>query len=194
MKRIFLILLCFLFCATACSGQKEVELPEVLLEIDGQTALTHRDFLFAQVYEGVSETDRKENQALFLRLAAESICMRIAEDYGESDDREEIEAEYEIYLESLETNGQTKNHEALRKDLADLTDEEFRDAFITYLYRASCAENLLKSIASIYENTTDAQTIREGILENLRAIAEEMEFSFYYPDTEPGDLDFEDVL
>lgn len=189
-------LVCFLFLCIllgGCSAPEISELPGELVTVDGTCKLSREDFHFAQIYEGISLTNKQENEELFRRLAAEAVCVEIAERWEESEDYTEIAAEYEIYLESLDDTGQRTDHEALRKELSELTDEEFRETFISYLYRSASVESFMKSIASEYGNISDAGTIREGILANLWELSDDLEIALHYPGMEDDEVHFEDL-
>ena len=194
MRKFFAVLILLILFLPGCSAPKSADLPEILLTIDGEAALTREDLLFARAYEGVSPKDRKDNEALFLRLAAKAVCMEISETWGDGQSYEEIAAEYEIWLTSLESTAQQAQYDALREELAQLSDDAFHRAFTDYLYRSACTEDLLDSIAAIYGGTTDAQTIREGILANLWELSDPMEICPYYPGIDFTKFDFEDLL
>ena len=194
MKKVIAALMCLLLFMAGCSAPKEGDLPEVLLTADGAALLSRTDLLFARAYEGISPKDKKDGEELFLRLSAEALCTRLSETWGSGQSYEEIAAEYEIYLASLETNGQQAMFDDLRSELINLSDEEFHKAFTDYLYRSACTASLLDEIAEVYGNTTDPLTIREGILGTLWELSESMEIRAYYPDIDFSRFDFEDVL
>ena len=192
MKKLILLLICVLLMLTGCSVPGD--LPEVLVTADGETLLTYGDLLFARAYEGTSPKDKKEDRELFLRLAAEAICTKLAEDWGECPAKEEIAAEYEIYLQSVETSLQAERHDALRRELSAMTDDAFDQAFIDYLYRSAAADALLSNIAADYGTSANPLAIREGILANLWELSSSMEICLFYPHTENTDFDFEYAL
>lgn len=194
MRKFFAALMVLLLLLTGCGAPKSAELPDVLLTVNGENLLSRKDFLFARAYEGISPNDKKENEELFLRLSAEAVCMKLSVTWGDGESREEIAAEYEIWLTSLETTAQQEQFSTLREALADFSDDEFNNAFIDYLYRSACTESLLENIASVYGGTTNAQVIREGILANLWELSESMEILPYYPEIDFSKFDFEDVL
>lgn len=192
MKKLTVFLLCILLLTAGCSAPKD--LPEILVTADGETLLTHQDLLFARAYEGISPKDKKDDEELFLRLAAQSVCAALSEEWGESPAREELSAEYEIYLQSVDTGVQADRHYALREELSAMTDEQFNTAFTEYLYRSAAAEALLTNIAKDYGNTENPQAVHEGILSNLWELSSSMEIRLYYPDIPDTEFDFEYAL
>jgi len=189
MKRCLAVFLLLIFLLCGCTPQTE-DLPEVLVTVDGKAVLTRTDYLFAQEYEGIDKKDARDAEDLFLRLAADAVCSHIAAEYGEGESLASIQAEYEIFLETLEETAQEENFLSLRESLSQLSDSQFDSAYVNYLYRTASSAALQESIEDEYGNVSDPETIREGILANLWELSESYEILLFYPDMEQNAFDF----
>lgn len=186
MRKLLIALLCLCLMLTACGKQ---DLPDVLLTIDGETVLTRTDLRFAAAYQ-----DEPDTEYLFLLLSEQAICAYLAENEEVSEDPAAIRAEYEIYLENISVTGQSAAHEELRSAFADLSDEAFDALFQQYLYRSASADAMLDTIADIYGNVLDPETIRENIAYCMEDLIAFHDVTVFYPGLEDHFFRFEYVL
>lgn len=151
----------------------------MLLTIDDRTVLTREDLQFALAYE-----DEAPDEDFFLELAEQAICAYLAEEDGVAESEDAIRAEYEIYLESISEAGLDSAYTALRAQFSALSDAEFDALYIAYLQRAASASAMLDTIADVYGNVVDPQTIRENIAACLTELASFYTIVVSYPELE----------
>ncbi len=194
MKRMILLAAAFMLLTAVSAGCGARELPEVLLSIDGEPAVTSEDLAFEKekerlvsAYAGDRTPSEKE---AFLRLATAAICARAAEDYSVAADREKVEAEYRILLDDIAGGSASAADayvlEGLREKFKDRTD----GLYVKNVYLFDSRTFLADDIAATFRDAGGADAIDEYIDMNISAIAGMHSIETFYPGLEKHEYAF----
>ena len=195
MRKLLLLLCAVLVLCTACAGKAErfSSPDEVLLKINGSPVLTARDYLFAEAWQNAEkELFHKAaltEDALFSELSAAAACSVFAEEYGTAADKPELEGEYEVYIESAGSDEESKQCAQKVKAALSLSDSELKELYLKNAYFYASTDALVKDIAGVYTDTSDPESIRERVMDNIREIASYYDIEANFAGTE-RELDY----
>jgi len=192
-KFIGVVLACFMFAG--CGAQTAADLPEVLVEADGQTVMTRQDLQYAVLDQALLEKmfneQKRDMRQVFERYAEYRVAAFLAEQYGVEASKDDAQTKYENYMEEL-TDDSTKAYiKELKKEM-NLSDQDFEAYKVDEEVMYSSTQNLLKDIASQYQNVLDADEIEDLIRQNLLEIAKNADITIRYPGI--SQLDFTELL
>ncbi|MBQ9942535.1 MAG: hypothetical protein IJP03_05965 [Christensenellaceae bacterium] len=203
MKKVLSLLLCLLFCMTACGAPSvlEEDAATPLLAVDGKTIMTVEDFsricTEQQVSADVRGTDTVSEKDLFIKAAEQRILARFAEIYQVDEPADELMDEFDRHMEEIadtEVYGAELAYSEKLQQQLKLDDAAYKAWTVEENRIARSAENLLADIAGEYKTLIDPIEMEEAILRNLEMLLDMYDVRVYYPGLAEEKRSFQTVL
>ena len=200
MKKLLCFIFLFLILFSGCAEkQQSFSSPyEPVLTVDGEVLLEARDILFAKTWEKqMAESLKKrapKDDEIFICLAEQALTAFYAEQYGSGADRAQVEADYELYISDITIqDADYKCMQAVKKEMS-ISDEEFKELFISRSYRKECARSLVEDITEIYTSIIDPAAMEENILIELYELEGERNIEINFNGFEEHIFNYESLL
>ena len=183
-------------CGAGGSAVAEMDGSLPLVTVDGEAVVTVQELRNKTIEyqtERIAAPDEKE---IFKEMAQYGILSRIAEDYGLTENRNDVAEAYDSHMKEIADTdtypGALEEAEALR-DALSMSEEEFRTWNIAQNGISLDVENLLDDIGDTYTQITDPTLMDETVMEEIYAIAALYDIQISYPGLEDWDVTFDAV-